>query len=782
MISIILPVYNAEDTVKETINSIYAQSFKDWELIIINDQSTDETQKILDTYRHTQNGANRLPIYLNTDDIHEKGIVAALNFGISKASGEYIARMDADDIMKPDRLELQEYVMRTNPEINLIAGNAEIIGYNIKNAGLISTDSLSALDERCCIVHPTVMWRKEYFDKHNLIYRKEYEYTEDYDLWMRYRKTPQPTYARINKVLIDYRVSTKSISSNKSNIQKELLRKLYKEYNIPPYLSVIDLENRDCDEFIKILDNQKYVNYEVVSSLKEAKGKMIAFSKFEDDPNRFDRQVSFLNNRKDYIGAGTYIQKKEGTFFYTPEYNLIEKELLRGHTVIEPGTFMFKNNPKAYSKLDKNIDFFQLYCNLLKYGKLTNIQQPLVKTETYESIKNEHLVDKIKYAQKQYDSIINTIQINITSEGNFSGVDRYLDTLENNLPENFRTTRITFIASDRIEWRINQKHILIYYNPGQTKLESMFDMFWDNLNQLFLFRPNLIVQSNCLNLYSLVNFLRRKVRLVHVCMMHCVPYREAIRFDRNKYEELEKLYYDDSQDFVDTPDHQLPLILADYVILNTKDAEDYYIRCGYLTPYTVISNGIDLINGEPKQPVGEKFKFIFVGHSSPLKGFDQLIPIIEEVSKKYPIEVLWAGSADKETQQIIAKKKLPIKVYGVIPPSQLNGLYREADAALIATACETCSYAAIEALSAGLPIIATNAHGVHEIVEGVGYEISLNQKGIIDKNAYLAAMEKIITDADIRKQLSEKSRARYKLYTAEKMVTKTANFYKSIIV
>jgi glycosyltransferase involved in cell wall biosynthesis len=777
MISIILPVYNAETTVRDTIDSIFSQTYHDWELIIINDQSTDDTVKVLNTYRHTKNEMGRVPVVLNTEDIHEKGIVSALNLGISHAGGEYIARMDADDKMRPNRLDLQYRAMEQNPSINLLAGDAQLFGINGESY-LMSTNSLSQLDERCSIVHPTVMWRKAYFDKHGLTYRKEYEYVEDYDLWLRFRLTSEPVYGKIHQILIDYRVSDKQISNHKRDEQKQKLKKLYAEFHIPPYLSIIDLTEKDAAEFAKEIDNQKYTNYEIVKTTKEAKGKLITFCKFDNAYNRLDHQVQFLNSNPDYIGCGTYIQKKEGTFFYTPEPHLIEKELLRGHVVIEPGTFMCRNVQKAFGK---KLDFFQLYCNLLKFGKLTNLQVPLVKNEAYNTITNENLTARIEYAKDQYKQIINVIQLNITSEGNFSGVDRYLSTIEQNLPANFRVTRITFVASNRIEWKLNQKHILIYYNPSVTRLDSMYDMFWDNLSQYFLFRPNLIVQSNCLNLYSLINYLRKKVRLTHLCAMHCVPYREVIRFDRNEYEKLELLFEDETKDFVDTVDHQLPLMLADHVILNTKDAEQYYKRCGYLTPYSIIHNGIELINGAPKKKAGDVFKFIFVGHSSPLKGFDQLLPIIEEVSAKHKIEILWAGAAEKQLQQIILQKKLPVTIYGVISPDRLNELYIEADAALIATACETCSYAAIEALSAGLPIIATRAHGVTEIVENVGLLVNIDKKGILDKDQYKDAMEKVITDADLRQQMSERSKARYKLYSADKMVQKTIELYKSLV-
>jgi glycosyltransferase involved in cell wall biosynthesis len=775
MISILIPIFNAENTVKQTIESCYEQTFKDFEIIAVNDQSTDNTQSILDEYKDRPNFK-----ILNTKDVNNKGIVAALNYGISNASGEYIARLDADDFMDPRRLELQSIEFLRNPDLLLCSTDARIVDENgsLINICLSSTDDLDELDYKCCIVHPTVMWKKNFFDNNKLLYDKEFEYAEDYDLWFRFRKIAGPnSYKHISIPLLFYRISGKDrISSIKNDKQRSLSKKIREKYHIKPYLSIINLGDKDTLE--KELSFKDF-NYEVISPKEEPKGKFIAYSKYENANNRFDIQIQILNKNKKLVGCGTFINTGKHSFFYSPDPNVIENELLKGKIAIEQNTFLFRNCLKDY----RNLDYFNLLCNLLFYGMYTNVQQPLVKIEDYKGITNTDIANKIKIARTFYSEIINIVQVNITSEGNFSGVDRYLKTLEDNYPSNVRLQRITLRAGNKLEFDMSDSnHAIIYYNTGKTQLEHLYDTIWDNVSYMFVNKRNLIVQSNCFNLYTFLTFLRQKVAFKHICMLHCVPYRELIRTNRDEYAKKEAEYFDTNREFTEIPWHYSAVNLADYSIVNTKDSEDYYNRVGYATPYSVIYNGIEKIGkGVRKHKEGEPFRFIFVGHSSPLKGLDQLLPIIEEINKQYSIEVFWVGAADKSLCSIIEQKKLPIKIFGVISPEVLNDLYKQVDAALIATACETCSYAAIEALSAELPIIATRAHGVTEIVENVGFLVNMNIRAEIDRDMYKSAMIKVITEPETRKEMSLRAKERFKWYTKENLVDKSVKLYKKLL-
>lgn len=201
-ISIILPVYNGGNQLLMSVKSILDQSFKNWELIIIDDGSYDgsieQVQQIKD---------RRIKIYRNECN---QGISYSLNKGIDIANGRYIARMDHDDICHPRRLELQYYFLENNSEIDLVGSN-----YVLWEQGNVISNKIIAPAEHVDIIsrpwlgfaiaHPTWMARSDWFKKN------------------RY-KTPGPYYAEDAELLLrTYKYSKFSI------IQKNLL--LYNHYS-----------------------------------------------------------------------------------------------------------------------------------------------------------------------------------------------------------------------------------------------------------------------------------------------------------------------------------------------------------------------------------------------------------------------------------------------------------------------------------------------------------------------------------------------------------------------
>ena len=115
MISVILPTYNNEETIFNSINSILSQSYQDFELIIINDCSTDKTKKVIESFND-----NRI-LYLEND--RNIGRSQSRNIAIKKAKGDFIAVMDGDDISVPMRLKIQLKYLMDNPNIDLVASN-----------------------------------------------------------------------------------------------------------------------------------------------------------------------------------------------------------------------------------------------------------------------------------------------------------------------------------------------------------------------------------------------------------------------------------------------------------------------------------------------------------------------------------------------------------------------------------------------------------------------------------------------------------------------------------
>lgn len=183
-VSVIMGVYNCKESVSNAIDSILAQTFSDWELIICDDGSTDGTDVVLQKYEAENPGKI---ICLRNE--HNKKLAYSLNRCLMAAKGEYIARMDADDKSLPNRLQKQVKFLDGNPEYALVGGATEIfdgnsiIGIRIPKAIPDTRDVLFGPT----FLHPTIMMRKYAYDILNGYTELERaEQVEDWDLWLRF--------------------------------------------------------------------------------------------------------------------------------------------------------------------------------------------------------------------------------------------------------------------------------------------------------------------------------------------------------------------------------------------------------------------------------------------------------------------------------------------------------------------------------------------------------------------------------------------------------------------
>jgi glycosyltransferase involved in cell wall biosynthesis len=211
-ITVLMPVYNAERFLRQAIDSILAQSFKPFEFLIIDDGSTDRSAEIVESYRDP-----RIRFLRNGQNL---GITQTLNKGISLASCELIARMDADDISHPQRLQKQFAYMKRNPNCALLSTWARVIsedGELIRLERYRSNFYYYNLTFECWIYHPTVMFCKSAVEKIGMY---AMPYSEDYDLF--WRMSTEYKIANLAEPLVDYRISSTSLNT--------VLRK--KEYEI----------------------------------------------------------------------------------------------------------------------------------------------------------------------------------------------------------------------------------------------------------------------------------------------------------------------------------------------------------------------------------------------------------------------------------------------------------------------------------------------------------------------------------------------------------------------
>lgn len=220
-ISVIMPVYNAEQFLDKSIRSILDQTFRNFEFIIIDDGSIDKSKTIIRGY---QKKDKRIKLIRN---IRNLGLQKTLNKGLNAARGKYIARMDADDISLLRRLEMQKKYLDKNKEIFLVGSSAIVIDKMGERLGVFRKyDNYKKvrkkLEKNNCIIHPSIMFRNKGFK-----YRTGFKASEDYDLYLRILSSGERI-TNLPYFLIQYRITKESFVSTTPN--QEFFYKKAKEF------------------------------------------------------------------------------------------------------------------------------------------------------------------------------------------------------------------------------------------------------------------------------------------------------------------------------------------------------------------------------------------------------------------------------------------------------------------------------------------------------------------------------------------------------------------------
>ena len=221
-VSVILPVFNGESFVRDAIDSVLGQTFRDFEFLIFDDGSTDGTYLILEEFASLD---QRISLYKNSNNL---GLPQTLNRGLDLAKGKYIARMDADDICVPDRLEKQVAYMETHPEIAISGawvqiigeGSGEIWGYPEEHDAIYAKMLFANT-----LMHPTVIMRREILVLQNLRYDVQAHHVEDYDLWS--RALPLVKFANLSQVLLYFRIHSANTESKHAGTQQQTRLPIY---------------------------------------------------------------------------------------------------------------------------------------------------------------------------------------------------------------------------------------------------------------------------------------------------------------------------------------------------------------------------------------------------------------------------------------------------------------------------------------------------------------------------------------------------------------------------
>ena len=325
LVSIVMPIYNSETYLDEAILSIIHQTYQNWELLVINEfGSNEEGKRIINRYAAID---SRIRLIQNSKRL---GIAESLNEGLRQAKGEYIARMDGDDISLPKRIEKQVEFMEENKDILLCGVQVEVFGSE-KWDWKLETDPArirtDALFYSPC-VHPTILFRRDVINKYNVFYNKDYKASEDYDFFTRILEFGE--IANLKEVLFKYRLygtNATYINNNigfkiYSNVMERQFHKLGIDFSrqevdlLSVHYSLKGLEGVEVLEKMVVLDFLLKKIFYVLYN----KDKKFATYLFKTLHRRFKESYDWLDNTCKYFDKNKAESIYINSVFYHDEF------------------------------------------------------------------------------------------------------------------------------------------------------------------------------------------------------------------------------------------------------------------------------------------------------------------------------------------------------------------------------------------------------------------------------------------------------------------------------
>lgn len=241
VVSVVMPVFNGEKYLKEAIGSILTQSLKEFELLLIDDGSIDNSNNIVSNFKD-----KRIVYIKNVQNI---GLASTLNLGITLAKSRFIARMDQDDIANVDRLRLQYGSLEKKPQIGVCGTNFHSfgVGGEQKSTYPLNHDEIfTNLLFHNCIAHPTVMFRKSLLVGKDIMYDARFDWAEDFELWTRLRH--ETKFINLRQSLLSYRINATSMTASGNSKVHSSVNKVNKR-------SLNEIGIDACDETLNLHRN-----------------------------------------------------------------------------------------------------------------------------------------------------------------------------------------------------------------------------------------------------------------------------------------------------------------------------------------------------------------------------------------------------------------------------------------------------------------------------------------------------------------------------------------------
>lgn len=319
-ISVIMPVYNCELYVAQSIQSILNQTYSNFELIIIDDNSSDQTLSICKNFNDQR--------ILIIEKVKNCGLTDSLNYGLSIAKSEYIARMDGDDISVPTRFENQVRFLETYKDVVVCGCSFKILGTDEEHhLPEMHEDIKTRLLYGNCIAHPSVMFRNRFMQTHNLKYNPDMEPAEDYDLWVRISKIGK--LHNLTNILFHYRQHDNQISQQNSDSQ--IKRSIAVRQKMLDNLN-IDFTNEQRALYLKSINGGEQLSFIEFESFITLRNNVLA------SPQNFFNNDGFINYWKHAerrIIAYMFKYRKEYSIRELFNYIKISNKLMTPLSIIE---------------------------------------------------------------------------------------------------------------------------------------------------------------------------------------------------------------------------------------------------------------------------------------------------------------------------------------------------------------------------------------------------------------------------------------------------------------
>ncbi len=352
LISVLMCVYNTPtEYLKEAVDSILNQSYESLEFIIVNDCSSDDN--VLEYLRHVSQSDSRICVVDNSENL---GLTKSLNVGLEHCHGEYIARMDSDDISMPNRLQIQLEYMESHPEIALVGSDIVCFGDGIEETDTSLAEDpcsdpeiyrINSLLQHSGPPHPTFMFRSEFLKDNGIRYREDILKAQDYGIMADILKRGG-NIRKIRKPLLKYRIHENQITAGSEAEQKAYqLRVSY------DYISFLFPE-LSSEESLSIAMMGCYFHVEdIISVVNRKESVKKAFSGLENELEQLFR-------------PDVYISALQKIFNANAEKQLFDDKLFR-HDLLNRWINLVLKNSKHYRKF-WGICAFTLkgYCYLLK--------------------------------------------------------------------------------------------------------------------------------------------------------------------------------------------------------------------------------------------------------------------------------------------------------------------------------------------------------------------------------------------------------------------------------